>query len=118
MTNEEVSKLKRGDEVLVRAKFWGLADGRSYCGLLVEVGPEKQLIALDKRVCALPERRKFKCHDLVEYGGERHVLQEDENEFGNVLIEHPDLYIGAQELTLLLPADEVEKLTAWKGGAR
>lgn len=119
MTNEEVSKLKRGDEVLVRAKFWGLADGRSYGGLLVEVGPEKQLVALDKRVCELRERRKFKTGDLVRWKNIDYLVLDDEYDSGQVLLQYSvdgGTFATANEVQLLMTAYEVSELRP-KGGS-
>lgn len=65
-------------------------------------------------------RRKFCCNDLVyakSYG--HYLLCEDEEEDGYVkLTLSGGLVCKASELTLLLPAEEIEKLTEWKGGAK
>ena len=63
-------------------------------------------------------RRKFRCNDLVYsklYG--HNLVCDDEEADGYVkLTLDGALVVKASDLTLLMPAEEVEKLTEWKGG--
>ena len=119
MTKEEYEQLKEGDYVDLTCRVIRIDGAKSFPTLIVG----DQLIALTSglmKAWATPSerytlRRKFKRNDLVELGGERFVLEKDEEEDGQVVF-YDDLYVKGSEMTLLLPAEEVEKLTAWKGG--
>lgn len=121
MTEEEYENLKEGDYVDLTCRVIKMNEAKRFPTLIVG----DQLIALTSPMLrawgSLPERytprRKFKRNDLVKRGDERFVLEEDEGADGRVEIAE-DVYFESDEMTLLLPAEEVEKLTEWKGGAK
>ncbi len=135
MTKEELKNLKAGDVITVpyivqivnvekdivvaqlprvrlvlgeAARYSTVASAVFYAG---DVEPEKSTKEPEKST----ERRKFKYNDLVKIGDEIYVLEKDEGVDGQVVL-FDDLYVKGSEVTLLLPAEEVEKLTEWKGG--
>lgn len=128
MKKDEFMKLEKGDTIYV--PFIVMEHrGNGVDAVLPCVEPEEQepLNFLHWEIkYAEKKRRKFKNGDIVrvrcdgEHAFETSVLR-DEKPDG--LVELPGLFnepllADREDLTLLLPAEEVEKLTEWKGGAQ
>ena len=129
MTDEQYKKLAKGDHIDLSCVVSGISESRETVTLVMDDNYHFTLPRLTILRWATPSfelfpptRRLFKKGDLVRWKNWEYIVAESEDVEGNMVLTPSYLGAGmpvtADQVQLLMPANEVEKLPEWKTGER